>query len=294
MSNYNFLQLNNENIGHLYALYEIVYQKKCADNLFEHKYKTHNKMRKPIAIIAMNKNKPIGFYGIVPMLFSINKEVVQGGQVCDNMIHPEYRSPKLFVELGKQTLALANTNGIHFVIGFPNQNSYLTSVKLLGFDYLGMMNRYEIYFSKTLFKRLHNKLKMIRFKKSYHTIENSLINEGFDGVIYDRNYINYKSFHKNKLIQNNQFTFWVNYTNQLWLGAFSKNNDNSYDNLIETLAKTFKTQSLTYIVSGGTKINEYLEKKYQAQKGFPILVKNLSNKYSLTNLKFQFCDNDIF
>ncbi len=294
MSNYNFIQLNNENIGHLYTLYELVYQKKCADNLFDYKYETQNYKRKSIGIIAMHNNQPVGFYGIVSMMFSINREAVQGGQVCDNMIHPEYRSAKLFVELGKQSLALANTNGIHFVIGFPNQNSYLASVKLLGFEYLEMMNRYEIHFSKSLFKRLNNKLKLIRFKKSYHTIENSLINEGFDGVIYGSNFINYKSFHNNKLIQSNQFTFWVNYTNQLWLGAISKHNDNTYDNLIETLEKTFKKPSLTYIVSGGTKINEYLEKKYQAQKGFPVLVKNLSNKYSLTNLKFQFCDNDIF
>ncbi|MES2133973.1 MAG: GNAT family N-acetyltransferase, partial [Bacteroidota bacterium] len=157
MSNYTFIKLESENIKHLYTLFTAVYNKSCPKQYFDLKYATQYTGAEYIGFFAFENNIPVAYYGVVPTIISISRQRVLAAQSCDTMTHPAHTKKGLFTELAKRTFELAKQKGIHFVFGFPNQNSYPGFIKHLGFTHTETMNRYTISLSNTPFKLLYRK-----------------------------------------------------------------------------------------------------------------------------------------
>ncbi len=295
MSNYNIVKLNAENINGLYILFEAVYQKKCAKHYFDLKYNTSYTGAEYIGFLAFEGEIPIAYYGVVPIIVSINKQLVLAAQSCDTMTHPNHRKKGLFVTLAKQTFELAKKQGIHFVFGFPNQNSYPGFIQKLGFTHAETLNRFSFQFTNTPYKLLYRKLGLIHFKKKNDTINNSLVEEGYDGVVYSKNYINYKkSYSQNLIVQENETSFWINVSKGGWIGGLSPFKKEIVQQLIKTIQNLTNTSSITFMVSPQNQLNAALSKLVKPEPGFAVIIKNLSGTYNTGNLKFQFTDIDIF
>lgn len=67
---------------------------------------------------------PAAYYGVFPMAVQFGEHVVLAAQSGDTMTHPDHRGKGLFIDLAKRTYATARDEGIQFVFGFPNENSY--------------------------------------------------------------------------------------------------------------------------------------------------------------------------
>ena len=67
---------------------------------------------------------PVAYYGVFPILAKFGNNEVLCAQSGDTMTHPEHRGKGLFIDLAKKTYATARSEGIQFVFGFPNENSY--------------------------------------------------------------------------------------------------------------------------------------------------------------------------
>ncbi len=67
---------------------------------------------------------PAAYYGVFPVAVRFGDHVVLAAQSGDTMTHPDHRGKGLFIDLAKRTYATAREEGVQFVFGFPNENSY--------------------------------------------------------------------------------------------------------------------------------------------------------------------------
>lgn len=294
MSNYHFARLGASNLKDLYTLFAAVYNKPCPPSYFERKYDTAYTGHAYIGYLAYLDNRPVAYYGVVPTLLSIRQQKVLAAQSCDTMTHPAHQKKGLFVTLARQTFELAKQEGIHLVFGFPNQNSYPGFIKHLGFTHADTMHRYTIRFSNTPFKMLLRKLGLNGGKQSTEPVANILLQEGHDGVIYDQAYRTYKTYNSNTVIGTPEQRFWVNLPKGGWIGALAPLHKELFSQTLRNLENLTKASSITFMISPGTSLDIALSKTRKAEKGFAVIVKNLSGTYDTGRLKFQFSDIDIF
>lgn len=294
MSNYSFARLSATNLKDLYTLFTAVYNKACPKSYFEQKYHTSYTGLSYIGYIAYLDHQPVAYYGVIPTFLSIRQQKVLAAQSCDTMTHPAHQKKGLFVKLAKQTMELAKQEGIHLVFGFPNQNSYPGFIKHLGFAHADTMHRYTIRFSNTPFKVLLRKLGLTGGKQHSESLSNILIQEGFDGVIYDQAYRTYKSYNSNTVIGTSEQRYWVNLPKGGWIGALAPLNKELFSQTLRDLENLTKASSITFMISPGTGLDGALSKTMRAEKGFAVIIKNLSGKYETNRLKFHFSDLDIF
>ena len=131
MQEYTIERLSVDKIIHLQNLYRSTYSKGVSIEFLKGKYTTKVFGKEWIGYLAMtHDNKPAAFYGVIPCRFKIQGEVLLAAQSADTMTHPGHRKKGLFVHLAKMTYDLARKEGIQFIFGFPNQNSYAGFVRL--------------------------------------------------------------------------------------------------------------------------------------------------------------------
>lgn len=290
MNEYKIVRLDDKTVSYLDILFKCVYKRVQKPSYFKTKYNTKHILNDYIGFFALHQGKPIAFYGLIPTLMSINKEIVLAAQSADTMTHPDYQKQGLFIKLAELTFNLAKEKGVHFIFGFPNQNSFKSFVIKLGFVNTDTMNRYTIISKDSLSKRLKRKF---LFLKNYSCqFKNALIEEGYDGVIYNDQFIISKRQLQSQFENFQDTTIWLKPGKQLMVGAIE--GEVNMTELLAFLNSKFSPESITFMISEKTKLDTALSIKQTVQKGFPVIVKNLTNQYRLENLKFQFADIDIF
>jgi GNAT superfamily N-acetyltransferase len=293
MINYNLVRLSSDNIGFLNLLFQSVYRHKKPQNYFRLKYNTKYTGAEFIGFFAVEKGQPIAFYGIVPTLVSMGGKTVLAAQSCDTMTDPKYRRVGLFVELANATFELATRENIHFVFGFPNQNSRPGFIEKLGFVCNETMNRYSIKLRDNLYKKVFRRI--VSHKNAGREIlKNTYIEEGFDGVIYDSNYFKYKAYNPNFMITDEKYSCWLNNKKELLLGSIHIENSEELQNVIHRIDKKTKAKVIVFMTCPNTYLDRALKNFAPCERGFDIIIKDLTGLYSLDNLKFQFSDVDIF
>lgn len=294
MTKYNIARLGAGNIDHLRALYKAVYGKDCGVAYFSMKYDTAYTGAQYTGYIAYDGHTPVAYYGVVPMLVSMQGKPVLAAQSCDTMTHPAYRRQGLFIELAQQAFVLARQEGIHLVFGFPNQHSYPGFIRHLGFVHQHTMMRYTFRFPGSLYHKLHFKVWQTFAAKNPAGISNPLLQEGFDGIIYNDAWLAYKRYSPSHVLNTTQGTAWLKAAHGLWTGTVNLNSRHHMRSLIQDLAKKTKAAEITLMISPGTMLNEQLEKCAEPQQGFAVIIKNLSGAYQTNRFKFQLSDIDIF
>jgi len=294
MSDYKLVQLDVDTLKYLPQLYESVYKKRSPANFFQLKYDTQYTGQQYLGYFAFWEDMPVAFYGVIPVKFLIRNETVLGAQSCDTMTHSSHRKKGLFIKLAKMTFDLAKEKNIHFIFGFPNKNSYTGFVEKLGFLKTETMNRYTLKFTENWFKKVYRKLFFLLKRNSKIIIKNKLLEQGFDGVIYDEEFIQYKKYNKNTILCNGENVFWLNTYGNMFLGALEITNEKNLKEQLHFIEKKTKAASLTLIISRGTLLDEVLSTLHVAEEGFPVIMKDLSGKFFLNQIRFQFADIDIF
>ena len=293
MSNYDLIPLSEDNLRHLDTLYKNVYGKKRSPGYYMSKYSTLYTGVQYVGFIALSGSEPVAYYGVIPVRCSIGGETVLGAQSCDTMTHPDHRKKGLFIALAIRTFELAKKQNIHFVFGFPNQNSYPGFIKKLGFLHQETLECYTLKFRNTLYKKLYRKIFIKMLSKKRESISNFVIDLGFDGVIYDPAYMNYKRYTSNFSLHASDYSAWLNFSNGAMIGAIWPLQKENVTDLIQKIKREFKYASVTFMISPGTELSLILKNRTK-QEGFAVILKNLSMEYNLTNLKFQFADIDLF
>jgi N-acetylglutamate synthase-like GNAT family acetyltransferase len=295
MGNYTIVKLNKANINCLYILYKAVYSKKQSMHYYEKKYALTILNEGAVGFFMLDKNDPIAFFGIIPTRLSIQSNIILAGQMVDLMVLPKYRFQGLYTELVLYAMDSLKNTSISLLYVFPNQNSFPGLIQKLNFTHLETMNCYTFNTQHSFIKKIKTKLLNFNNEPKVINFKNSLLEYGYDAVIYDKEYLEYKAYNPNYFIKDNDDTLWLNKSNITWLGAINvSDKKTTFYNAIKTMQESKKLTTLTYLVSPNNPIDDSLSLVLKPTPAFPIVIKQLGKNHDLNKLKFQFSDVDIF
>ena len=219
MEEYKIERFSLEKMGDFLWLFEKSFETKPNRDTYIKKFDTNYTGSSYIAFMAYDKeNVPAAFYGVFPCIYNLNGKIISGAQSGDTMTHPEHRKKGLFYKLAKKTYELALKEGIKYIYGVPNGNSYH------GFKKMGWQTPYTITeFEKTiepsfkskLLRRVSKTLYESRInKKIFQRDVNSPIlcsRKGHFTLQRDLSFHKYKKYNKNYVLKFNNGKVWISY-----------------------------------------------------------------------------------
>ncbi len=295
-------RFSENDIGHLEQLYEVVYKKKRPPQYFLKKHNSAYTGTSHIGYIAYKGELPIAFYGVIPCFIQYEGKKILAAQSADTMTHPEYRYKNLFFDLSNMCFDLCKQNGITIVFGFPNQNSYHGAIKL-GWQMTEIMDCFKVPVHINLFEKILSRIDkkepdaaLKKYDVNEQGIENSVIKDGFSGVLRDENYLQYKTYSKTNVLKVADSKIWISTKNGLSIGDIdTKGND--FDTLINTikkLAAKFGTGVVYFHACKETSLHKLFEGKFHSIPSFPVLFQNFNENIDIKKIKFTFADIDVF
>ena len=306
---YRIERLNKERIKDLEKLHEAVYTKPPAKNYYNKKYDTSYTGIEYVGFVAYVLDEPIAYYGVIPCFIEWKNEKYPAAQSADTMTHPGHRLKGMFMELSNKTFELCRTLNINLVFGFPNQNSYHGAIKL-GWKMTESMEFYQIKIESLPLKSISNKVKFLqipyklwtkqvfsKYQKELNGIENSVISEGYAGVMRTEEFKKYKSFSNIIVIEIDSVLLWIKVSDVLVIGDISGINENNFSLVIEELksiAKKLGLKQMHFHCSPGIKLNRLFATICEPVPSFPVLFQDFGSPVPLEKIKFTFADIDIF
>lgn len=294
MSNYQIEKLTKSNLSFIYELYTKVHGKKRPPFFYENKYNTDYVGVEAFAYSALYEGNAIGFVGIIPTVMSIAGETIIGAQLVDAMVDSKHRNKGVIVSLLKKLLVDAKNNSTQLIFVFPNQNSFHLTVNKLGFKQLHTMNSYVIKNDDNIFKKWRRTVLNLKLQSNQTSIENNLLKLGYDGVIYNDDYLNYKKYNQHLIFENTDYTVWISDIKRAWLGAINMNDKTNIRTILDFVSKKYSSKSFTYLVSPNNELDTLFSKITPAKAGFPVCVYDFTGELDLSRLTFQFADVDVF
>lgn len=311
---YRFEKLNDNNIKDLVPIYISAFKKNiCLEELIK-KFDTSFTGLKNVGFIAYSKeNEPAAFYGVFPCYMDYNGKKILVCQSGNTMTHENHQRKNLFVTLAKITYEYCKDNGIHLVFGFPNKNSYPGFVNKLNWTH---KENIQAYITKTtclpfvMLGRLLPFLKSIIEKYRTKKLENlqvsrtpfkSILHDGAVNVMdHSADFLLYKTYHKNYLLEINGKKVWVKISDMFLLVGdieyCEKHNFMELVNGLHRLCFWLGIPHLRFHVSPGCLLEEYLmalAKKHD--QSYPIGYTMFSDQaIEMDTVKFTLADYDTF
>jgi hypothetical protein len=303
-------RLSGDNLSRLEDLYRSVYGRPPAAGYFQKKYDTGYTGAAWLGYVACNnENIVVAYYGVMPCLISYGGGIVLAAQSGDTMTHPGHRYKGLFVELSKMTFALCRREGVRLLFGFPNQNSYHGAVAKLGWKQTETMDCFIIPVPTLPLAGAARRIPILgrlykawsRFIFGRHslrqrTMPNSVIEDGYNGVLRSDRYMDYKTYSDNRVIRVGEALVWLKAGPDLVVGDLALANAD-FDATFSALRRmAFLTglRQITFHASPGTRLHRLLAGRYPAMPSFPVLFQDFDSGLAPETIKFTFGDIDIF
>jgi hypothetical protein len=312
MDNYFFEKLSEKNVHDLIPIYFDAFKKKISIDFLLKKLDTSKVTISSLGYIAYcEKNKAVAFYGVYPCQIEFNGKSYSAAQSGDTMTHSDHTGKGLFTQLALKTYESCKENGIHFVFGFPNENSFPGFIKRLGWSHFDDMTPFLVRVKCIPWIRLKNTFKLpqkihnnwcryiLRKTKKGVSFKSSALELEYPVVDHSEAFFEYKTYSENYLIQLNGINIWVKFDDLfLYIGDIEKCDEETFLKTIKKLKGLafrmglphlrFQTSSDTWGFQMFQKIGVRMETKY------PVGGINFSSEIPLEKMKFTGADNDTF
>lgn len=314
MSTYKSIKLEDDSYKAIQELYLRSFGLKATIDEIKKKYNTAPFGMKNLGYISVAEDGDLAaYYGAFPMRMTIDGKDYLVAQSGDTMTAPEHRKKGLFTILAKEAYKLAEESGIHFVFGFPNDNSYPGFVKNLNWKFYGAMKNLNVV-NKVLplcelsvkFKWLYPAyLSLCKCLLKKHRIEATeenirVFNEnntrGF--VKKDTDFFNYKLANKNIfLIKIKGYTLLIKPDPHLMIGAvghFEKEKVNEFLSIIKKLASKLGCKKTIFTLSGNHWLFDYLKDKVSVTDTLQIGYYEINKDVPYAEISYTGADYDTF
>ena len=288
-----FVELFSDSFG------KVIDGKKVLD-----KYDTASFGASYIGYIVFHEERPIAYYGVIPFTLNYEGEEILVAQSADTMTHPQYQGKGLFTTLARMTFELAAREGVKFIYGWPNQNSYYGFKNKLNWDELGNMQVFRFPVMTLPLAKASWKLKALRPLYDWYSarILNLLTRSTSDvlttpegTVMRNSAYLTYKKNLGSKVRAINDSIVWMRIDYRLKVGDLQMSGD--FDNLWRKLKKLsfwLGITDLEFIVAPGSKWYRLLSEAHPSEDHLPLMYLLLDEKYLLGTTNFTGGDYDTF
>lgn len=205
MNQYQIRRLTRDDIGILRDLIKICFKASLGRKEIEAKYGTDRFFSKdPIGYFAISEQGlPVAYYGVFPIFMQIGNTKVLCAQSGDTMTHPQHTGKGLFTLLAKQTYETALAEGIEYIFGFPNKNSFPGFIKKLDWEQTGTMTNFTLPVKTLPFQKIPKVFKPAYFFTrawtkvilQHKVQQNTELEEpnNHPRILHDQNFFGYKT-----------------------------------------------------------------------------------------------------
>ena len=305
---YELVELSEQNIFMILPLYHLVFgMPKTKEELIK-KYKQLWTKKPFYGIIAVYKEKAIGFTGICAYQFKQNEQLELAADFTDCMVHPDFQKNGIFPKIMQRVEELAIQNDFHFTIGFGNQRSQPVAIYERKWSHENRLVRYSLpiitipinkVFRKMGLQYLHTKWCKFVLKKYEFHFENDVLQQQIKQpeIIRNKDYFVRKESPAHILMRIDQTLVWIKINAQLCVGFVKYPNEIALLKTIEKLkylCKILGINEILFQLTSGCEQDKLMEKHFEKHNSWHILNKNLSSNLNLNDLHLEFCDLDSF
>lgn len=307
---YKVVRLNENNLKDLAILHSEVYGTPVNENYFLKKYDTSYAGLENVGYLAYNVGgKPVAYYGVIPCLIKFKNEVMLAAQSADTMTHPQHRYKGMFVDLSNRAFELCRQLGIRLVFGFPNQNSYHGAVNKLGWKMTEAMSCFTIRVKTVPLESAARKMRLSKLYRQYvqlvlrntllslHGTYNSVIADGFAGVLRNEEYFAYKTYSPSRILKIGDAKVWISNRPGMLIGDMENVDEINFEvviNRLKNIARILGVTQIQFHCSPGTTLHRLFSQKFQAADSYPELFQDFGSPIAPERIKFTFADIDIF
>lgn len=316
MSNqeYEFKRLSQEQLPVVQSLFLRSFGVRIPLETLRKKYDTSVFGKRDIGYLAyqITTGDPAAYYGVFPISVKVKGQLILACQSGDTMTAPEHRRKGLFMQLARKTFELATEEGIQFVFGFPNSQSYRGFEKL-NWSFYGNMVDFKIKSGAIPFALLAKKIPFLervynaRLKKVIQKIcvdNQERSSELFKGmsnfqVERDKSLVAYKAQENIGVVQLDDFVFWIKASGTLQVGDvanFDSGRELEMINALKKLARKLGCSKIVFSFSENHWIVPRLKKVISPQKGLSIGLYSFDKEkeFSFEEATFSMLDFDTF
>jgi hypothetical protein len=311
MDEYKVERLNDNNLKDLILLFKNAFNKTITIEYLNKKYNTDDYGLKYVGFIAYaNDNTPAAYYGVFPVKVRYKNKEYLCAQSGDTMTHSEHRGKQLFTKLATETYNFAAKNGVQFVFGFPNNNSYPGFVKYLNWKCDSKMSKFEFKVLTLPLNAIAKKFKFISpvynlylklilsFYKTKSTLfENSALENDTITIPHDDIFYAYKKYSRNYIVELANTDCWLKFDSALLVGDIKKTGSGNLKKIIKSLKRlAFLTGSTKIIFefSPGTFWDNEFAKLMTPAEGIKYGYVNFISDLPLEKMGFCMGDFDTF
>lgn len=303
-------RLNGVNLKDVAMLHALVYCSSKPQEYWETKYDTSWTGVSYTGYIAYDaKLNPVAFYGVIPCFINTQNGAVLVAQSADTMTHPLHQNKGLFIRLADMTFSLCRENDIRLIFGFPNQRSYHGLVNKLGWQQTEVMQVFHIKTATFSFQRIARIPVISKIYSFYHHlvfrrviiknclgIQNSMLTEGYDGLLRSKAYFENKAYNKTFVVEINDWRIWMKTGETLIIGDVERGQSSFGDIMkqLKKLALLSGISRLTLQVSKDSFLYNELLSLNKATNGFSVLFLKLDRGIDISRIRFTFADIDVF
>lgn len=311
MEDYIFKRVTEESYPDLLALHQAAFGVRERDTYYRNKLATDYLGVSHLAYVAYTKTgEPAAFYGVYAYKIEYKGELYLACQSGDTMTHPKHTGKGLFTILAKLTYVLAQEQGVKFVFGFPNDNSYHGFTKKLEWIHKENMQNYTLRVSTLPLAAAVKKLPALAplyslyssfvlglFRSKEHVQPNSVMGYKWGGVYRSSDYTKYKSFNHNYIVDLGIRTAWVKTDGALLIGDISQPEKKDVPNVVNRLKRLafwLGCNKVLFAVGKETAWDLILKGEMEWSEGIYVGYRDFSSGLPLENIKYMMADYDTF
>lgn len=292
----------------LLRLHREVFRSSLRPQQLQAKYRCRWAGREHPSHVALLGNEVVGFYGALPQRFRRGHETLVAIQVADLVVAPDLQRRGVHHLLHEVTLRHADSNKAPFLYGFCNAASqrlyqtlgwrchqlelFVVPVATVPIAALAARMGILLRVWQAAFRRACEPL-----LGSREAFCSSYAGTNLMHVDYAADYLDYRCFSPNFVLDLGHATAWVRGGKELWVGDLSAANDNSHDRAVTNLiglARRIGCRSLVFQTSSASTLARRLRRRFPARQGFPVLSLALTNNVDLDAWGCHFGDLDTF
>ncbi|MDD4869351.1 MAG: GNAT family N-acetyltransferase [Kiritimatiellae bacterium] len=243
---YQIHRISKDRLFDLLILFKSAFNQKVSLSYLEKKFDTERFGASFVGYIAYTQTgEPAAYYGVFPIRFKLNSQVLRAAQSGDTMTHKDHQHKGLFIELAKMTYDLARKEGIKLIFGFPNENSLPGFIKKLNWTIDGKLHFYKqtvytfpfaalmhLVGLKSVYLRYFNfwaKLLGLKSNLKYTTIDRN------NSIYYDQDGIAYRTFSDNYFLEEKESVIWIKVVRTMQIGCIFNTDDEHAAQLLNRL-----------------------------------------------------------
>lgn len=264
-----------------------------------------------LGFIAFSQSgEPAAFYGVFACQAELDGKIYQVAQSGDTMTHKNHSGKGLFTKLAELTYELCESNGIEFVFGFPNYNSYPGFSKKLKWEFPGKLKEYRTKQLTFPLAKFSKKVALLRkpfllykkwidgfYKAELSNMRSSAITSEYGGIHRSLDFVRYKQrISESYILSFGKAKAWMKIDGFLYVGDIDLN-DEEFEVILAKIRRyafLIGADVMVFQSTADSPLEICFSQLFSAKEGLPWGFRRLKTEIDPSRIRYVTADFDTF